>query len=418
MNKNYFSIILFLISLFILSYTIFKSEIYYDGEVRKDYNVYYFLTLFIFLISFLGLFLEKKIKIVISIFFFSIITSFYIFEVYINIKENNDKLNKRFDFFKKELKKDKEIKIIISSKNFSDKKLDIIPLGGIANSKTIYCNENGYYSIYESDRYGFNNPDSEHDSEFINYFLIGDSFVHGACVNRPNDIGSVLRTLSKKSVLNFGYGGHGPIEELGILREYLTKNTKKIIWFYYEGNDLINLENSYKNNLIKNYLNEDNYKQELKVNQNKIDEIGNEIINNYLTKKKNQLNFIKIIKLTKLRVKLIDAFKGKEKKNNEKNLDLFKQVLQKAKQYSNEHSSKFYFVYLPSHERYSVKNYTNSYKKIIKIINDLNINLIDTNKEIFLKNKDPLNLFALKKNSHYSVEGYYKIAELILEKTQ
>ena len=289
MNKNYFSIILFLISLFILSYTIFKSEIYYDGEVRKDYNVYYFLTLFIFLISFLGLFLEKKIKIVISIFFFSIITSFYIFEVYINIKENNDKLNKRFDFFKKELKKDKEIKIIISSKNFSDKKLDIIPLGGIANSKTIYCNENGYYSIYESDRYGFNNPDSEHDSEFINYFLIGDSFVHGACVNRPNDIGSVLRTLSKKSVLNFGYGGHGPIEELGILREYLTKNTKKIIWFYYEGNDLINLENSYKNNLIKNYLNEDNYKQELKVNQNKIDEIGNEIINNYLTKKKINL---------------------------------------------------------------------------------------------------------------------------------
>lgn len=122
--------------------------------------------------------------------------------------------------------------------------------------------------------------------------------------------------------------------------------------------------------------------------------------------------------MTKLRVKLIDAFKGKEKKNNEKNLDLFKQVLQKAKQYSNEHSSKFYFVYLPSHERYSVKNYTNSYKKIIKIINDLNINLIDTNKEIFLKNKDPLNLFALKKNSHYSVEGYYKIAELILEKTQ
>ena len=81
MNKNYFSIILFLISLFILSYTIFKSEIYYDGEVRKDYNVYYFLTLFIFLISFLGLFLEKKIKIVINIFFFNIITSFYILEI-------------------------------------------------------------------------------------------------------------------------------------------------------------------------------------------------------------------------------------------------------------------------------------------------------------------------------------------------
>ena len=29
----------------------------------------------------------------------------------------------------------------------------IFPFAGISNSKTIFCNENGYYSIYESDRY-------------------------------------------------------------------------------------------------------------------------------------------------------------------------------------------------------------------------------------------------------------------------
>ena len=35
--------------------------------------------------------------------------------------------------------------------------------------------------------------------------LIGDSFVHGGCVNRPNDIASVLRSLTNKSAINLGF---------------------------------------------------------------------------------------------------------------------------------------------------------------------------------------------------------------------
>ena len=31
-----------------------------------------------------------------------------------------------------------------------------------------------------------------------------NSFAHGACINRPHDIASVLRILSKKTVLNLG----------------------------------------------------------------------------------------------------------------------------------------------------------------------------------------------------------------------
>ena len=64
----------------------------------------------------------------------------------------------------------------------------IFYLSGISNSKTIYCNENGYFSIYQSDRFGFNNPDDEWDSNEIEFLLLGDSFTHGACVNRPDDL--------------------------------------------------------------------------------------------------------------------------------------------------------------------------------------------------------------------------------------
>ena len=52
-----------------------------------------------------------------------------------------------------------------------------------------------------SDRFGFNNPDTEWDGDEIEYIVIGDSFAHGACVNRPNDISSILRNLTKKKVL-------------------------------------------------------------------------------------------------------------------------------------------------------------------------------------------------------------------------
>ena len=83
----------------------------------------------------------------------------------------------------------------IAPKNFFKDENNILPLSGVSNIKTITCNENGYYAIYDSDRYGFNNPDGEWDKKNIEYFLIGDSFTDGACVNEPNDIGSILKII-------------------------------------------------------------------------------------------------------------------------------------------------------------------------------------------------------------------------------
>ena len=36
-------------------------------------------------------------------------------------------------------------------------KLSFLPLGGISKSITVHCNEIGEWSIYQSDKYGFNN---------------------------------------------------------------------------------------------------------------------------------------------------------------------------------------------------------------------------------------------------------------------
>ena len=38
----------------------------------------------------------------------------------------------------------------------------IMSLGGISRATIVYCDEDGYWSIYESDEYGFNNPREFH----------------------------------------------------------------------------------------------------------------------------------------------------------------------------------------------------------------------------------------------------------------
>ena len=134
-------------------------------------------------------------------------------------------------------------------------------MSGKSNSKTIFCNENGYYAIYKSDRYGFNNPDEEWDKTEVEYLLVGDSFVHGACVNRPNDISSKLRNLSNKSVISLGYGSNGPILEYASLREFFPDRVKNVLWFYYEGNDVKNLSDELRNVFLRKYINNINFSQ-------------------------------------------------------------------------------------------------------------------------------------------------------------
>jgi len=108
----------------------------------------------------------------------------------------------------------------------------IFPISGIANRLTIHCKEQLNYSIYKSDRFGFNNPDKVWDDNNIDILLIGDSFVHGSCVNEKDTISGKIRDISNMNVINLGMGGSGPLIELASLKEYgIKKNLKKFFGF-------------------------------------------------------------------------------------------------------------------------------------------------------------------------------------------
>ena len=58
----------------------------------------------------------------------------------------------------------------------------------------------------------------------------------------------------------------------------------------------------------------------------------------------------------------------------------------------------------------------NIISKIVKIVEDLNIPVIDINKELFDKVKDPLTLFPFRSHGHYNVKGYELVTKVIYEK--
>lgn len=373
-------------------------------------------------------FISKNFKKYLIISFISLIISLYLFEIYLTLKyqyfkeqkyekQTGIKWDKRTKF---EIYKDLNIignyvSDIGLSYYIKYKESDnFLPFSGISYSKTIHCNENGYFSIYDSDRYGFNNPDEEWDNEEIEYLLVGDSFTHGNCVNRPNDISSVLRGLSNKHVLNLGYEyGRGPLLEYASLREYGSSNVKKVVWLYFEGNDLEDLEYELSINILKKYLENSSFSQNLRTNQNLIDDLAKKILE--IEKKKARSYFkLEFIKMRNLR----ELINPRKRKLVSPPLLEFKKILELTKDLTAKNNSELYFVYLPEYNRYK-KGYNNTNYNLVKnIVNQLEIFFIDIDKEVFNKEHNPLKLFPFEMNGHYNEEGYKKISEAIYKITK
>ena len=382
--------------------------------------------------------INEKIKQYLIISGISLVVSLYLFEGYLTFKAQLSKeqiyekqTGKKFDIrtlnqIYEDLKKNNDkIKITVHRSYYLNKNFPIHPLSGISNSETIHCNENGYYSIYKSDRYGFNNPDEEWYKKEIEYFLVGDSFTHGNCVNRPNDIASVLRILSNKAVLNLGQSGNGPLSEYANLREYLNSNVKKILWIYYEQNDLEDLKKELSDKNLINYLNNLNFSQNLKLKQNEINKLIEDILDVEIKKytvvekeqrKKNQKIKYKILKFIRLdkTKKVFTNYQIKQESANQiLEVSKFQEILKLTKDLVAKNNAKLYFIYLPEINRYKL-NYNNANYDLVKnIVTELNIPFIDMHKEVFEKEQNQPILFSLEPPVHYNVEGYKKVAETI-----
>ena len=308
----------------------------------------------------------------------------------------------------------------------------IFPLSNISNISSILTNENGYYPIVKTDKYGFTNEKNLYTENSIDIMLIGDSYTEGYSVHQNENISSNLNNAGFNTI-NLGKGGNGPVLELATLKEYASPyKPKNVIWFFLY-NDFHNLYYELRSDLLTNYLLDFNYSQNLINKQNKIDVTLKEYINsksndkNLLNENKLNLNkFIEIIKLSRLKgIYLNTIIYSSDKRTNK----LLKEILINANDTVESWGGKLYFVYLPSKtalqsnnaksssnmEILSFKDNIMPINAIHNICNELNITIIDFYNKIY-NTDDHDSFFPPERTGHYNSKGYKLLTNTIIEK--
>ena len=253
-------------------------------------------------------------------------------------------------------KKYDDLKFRIIPKQFwKENNSELLPLSTFSNNTIFNCNENGYFSIWKSDMFGFNNLNQEWNKK-NGILLLGDSFTAGECVYEKDNIaGNLRQKINDKKIINLGMGGNGPLSNYATLKEYFLKvNPKVVFWFHYEGNDFDDLKKELDNKILKKYLLNDSFTQNLIIKQNEIDYKLNKFLSKNeenISKKayQNRFDWGRFFKLYTVREITIHSIFRKPHKITEE----FYMIINKSKNFIEKNNSEFYFVYLPQFHRYS-----------------------------------------------------------------
>ena len=421
-----------------ISIFFFIKEFNAQEALKGYYKIYFYFFLFISILFFINIFLNKIIKIYFLIIFFSFIGSLYLVELYIfkigNIKlldRNLDNWENKLYFLQKEIIKNNAY----SAFSYNDE--NIFSFSGLQNSKILMCNESGYWAKYYSDRYGFNNPDNVWEKKNIDIVFIGDSFTKGECVNQGSEITSQLRKLQKFNIINLGWQGTGPLRQFASYREFIkNKQTKYIFWVYFEENDLEDLLKERNNKILMEYFNNASFNQNLMSADIK-KKVFNLILKKHdeFMKKEFEINdkikpytnLINYIKLYKTRQIILGNLHKKffENKNNiliknyeDENLEFYFKLIDKLSDEVSK-NTKIVLVYLPK-EKYGFTSGFNRSSKIKKtIFSELkkrNIDIIDIDTEIKDNFFNPGDLYPKQHvGMHFNEKGYKFVAKKINE---
>ena len=298
---------------------------------------------------------------------------------------------------------------------------ELFPLAGVSNKITIYSNESGKYLIYKSDRHGFNNPDSQWDvrTSELEWLLTGDSFTHGAAVQPGQEISAQIRYITNNTAISLGIGGNSPLVEYAALVEYGKElSPAKVLWIYFEGNDLVgDLSRDKSNPLLMQYM-QDEFSQNLINRQKEVDSRLRKYFISAQAQAQALMDRAKWMKLHMIR-SVISFDKIYVDVDVDVDDPLFTKILTKAKAKVDGWGGELYFVYLPEILRYKDKRVVSHddfrrKSEVINLVKGLKIPVIDIHQEVFSGYADPLSLFPLRLGVHYNADGYEEVAKAIV----
>lgn len=447
--KSKIPIIYLIFAFLLLLYVFYQNIVLGKGSDTNYYYKYYILIIITFFSSIVLLFLNKNINVKILTIFISSLFTLYLIEFFLIFYEKNPKIfigknyddRSRIQVVDDLRKKDKKATLSIFPSVFlsNDK---IIPVSGLPGRQTVLCNENGYFAIYESDRYGFNNIDSNWDNSQIDVLLIGDSHTHGSCVNYKDTIaGNLNKINSSLNVINAGMKANGPLIELASLREIINLN-KKIdnVILILTSNDIDNLVAEKKNKILINYLNDEDFSQNLFSKQKIVDNLMIDFLVKEEKKRRKEdkyFDFKRHLKLTKLRMETIEVLFPTSSKVisliNPDDVELFLQIIDNFVLLSKKHQFSLDIFYMPGVTEFTeIKNQlypsqinrNKSFEIIFEYIRKNNIGFYDLRDLLFKQKDDPLYYFNFmasrydkrilnKRYGHLNEKGYEELSKII-----
>ena len=449
---KWISRLLLVASLTMLIFNVYRGEIYWRGEQNDFFIKYYVIflvsTLFWAGVIWLGNGIQAKIVTVVV----SIIFSLYLVEFVLIFLGIGQPLSDMYvaRAAKQGIEFDQRDKLTVIEDLIAEGvdavptfhprgyllRIDIqedngeilLPLGGVSRKVTVYNNESGEFTIYKSDRHGFNNPDNEWDSKAQEWMTVGDSFAQGSGVKPGEEIAGQLRSITNSTVVNLGIGGNGPLLELASLIEFgKFLKPRKVLWVYYEGNDLVtNLRTEKESPLLMKYM-QDGFSQHLIKRQEEVDKLLNEHLSKEKEKEKEKAKAKAkrdkwIHRKRWIRLRSVRSVIGINTKGDIDVDPLFEKILTKAKAEVEAWGGFLYFVYLPEYACYSssISSHGVFRKKaeVINIANRLDIPVVDIHREVFEKHSDPLALFPFRLFGHYNAEGNAEVAKAIVRIVQ
>ena len=307
----------------------------------------------------------------------------------------------------------------------------LFPLSAISRKLTVLCNHSGSYATYISDEHGFNNPTGlwRHRLPF-DIAIFGDSFAQGFCVDQDKDFSSYVRHKFPATA-NLGMSGTGPLAQLATMREYLPfLKPRLVLWLYYEGNDLDDLDRELRDPMLQNYL-MPGFTQGLIRRQGEIDLVYLEQIERKLkdfrstpppTPPQTDSEITKTMRLFRTRGLIFSALRARvfsrDPVHDKSLLDSYGQVVLAADRQVDALGGKLVLVYLPDWVRIKGRLADLGYQQkedVLAIAKRAGIPVVDIG-EIFRTHPDAAHGFLVYAGSHYSEEGYRLAADYVLSR--
>jgi hypothetical protein len=306
---------------------------------------------------------------------------------------------------------------------------ELMPLGGIARRPTVICHDADGWHLYDSDEHGFHNPPGLWTSNHVDIAAVGNSRTLGLCVPSDQNFVSLIRLLHPATV-NLGMNGEGPLQILATTKEYLSiLQPKVLLWFYFEGNSLRELQGEKKYQLLLRYLDRDFTQgligRQVEIDQTLIsalDEQGRDSERRAPETVADALGgtLVRVAKLTSLRNSLglvygIDTQAQSALADLEgPTMELFEQIVVRMKSRVSSWGGTLVFVYLPSRERYSTSTKptlsadSQQRTRVLRLVAEEAIPVVDLH-PVFQTRGD-----SLFEQGTFNEEGHRLIAEHVL----